>query len=66
MNEIFRDFEIQSDYLITARRPDLLLIKRKRRICILVDLAVTVDHRVDIRQKDKIDEYLDLVKEVKN
>ena len=44
------DFEIQTDHLIAARRPDLIIIRKKRkekkRTCRIEDLAVPADHRV--------------------
>ena len=33
---------------------------------ILVDSAILVDHRVEIKESKKIDEYLDLAREPKN
>ena len=41
------DFEIQSDYLIPARRPDLVIINDYH--C-RVDFAVPVDHKVKIKE----------------
>ena len=37
---ILWDLEIQTDYLIPARRPDLVLINKKKRTCWIVDFAV--------------------------
>ena len=45
-----------------ARRPDLVLINKKKRTCHLVDFAVPVDHRVKVKESKKINKYLDLVR----
>ena len=47
------DLEIQTDYLIPARRADLVLINKKKRICYLVDLAIPVDCWVRIKKSKK-------------
>ena len=39
-------FEMQMDQLISARRSDMVLIKKKKRICYLEDFAIPADHRV--------------------
>ena len=45
------NFDMQTDYLISARRPDLIIIKtkkeekkKKRKICKIVDFAVPANH----------------------
>ena len=45
-HKLFWDFEIQTDHLITTRRPDLIIIneKKKERIYRIVDFAVQADH----------------------
>ena len=66
-HKILRDFKIQSDHLIPARKPELVIIKgkrkrkeKKKRTCCLVDFAVSADHKVKIKESKKRDEYLDL------
>ena len=65
-HEIFLDFEIQIDYPISARRPSLVLIKKKgkkkKRICHLVDFVLPEDHKVKIKESKIIDKYLDLAR----
>ena len=63
---ILRDFEIQTDHLISARRPGRVLINKKKRICNLVDFSVPMDHRVKIKEREKIDQYLYIVRELKS
>ena len=47
MHKLLWDFNIQTDHLIPARRPDPIKInkKKKKKICKIVDFAVPVDHR---------------------
>ena len=57
-------FEIQTDQLIHARRPDLVVINKKNRTCQQIDFAVPEDHRVKLKENGKIDKYLDLGREL--
>ena len=58
-------FNIQTDQLILARRPDLIIVNRKKRICKIVDFAVPADHRINLKESEKKDKYLDLARELK-
>ena len=60
------DFDIHTDHLISARRPDLIVIyKNKKRTCKIVDFAVPADHRIKLKECEKKDKYLDLARELK-
>ena len=59
------DFEIQTDNLISARRPYLIIIYKKERTCRMVDFVVPADHRVELKECEKRDKYLDLARELK-
>ena len=48
-HNILWDFEIKTDHLIPARRPYLVLINKKKRICQLVDFAIPANHRVKMK-----------------
>ena len=49
------DFNIQTDHLISAKRPDLIIINnnKKKRTCKNVDFAVLADHRVKLKESEK-------------
>ncbi len=64
-HKLLWDFDIQTDHLISARRPDLIIINKKKRICKIVDFAVPADHRVKLKESEKKDKYLDLARELK-
>ena len=59
------DFDIHTDYLISARRLDLIIIKKKKRICKIVDFAVPADHSIKLKECKKKNKYLDLARELK-
>ena len=59
------DLNIQTNHLIPARRPDLIIVNEKKRICKIVDFAVLADHRINRKECEKKDMYLDLARELK-
>ena len=59
------DFDIQTDHLISARRPDLIIINnKKKKICKIVDFVVPADHRIKLKECEKRDKYLDRAREL--
>ena len=65
-HKLLRDFDIHTDHLISARRPDLIIInKKKRETCKIVDFAIPADHRIKLKECEKKDKYLDLARELK-
>ena len=65
-HKLLWDFDIQTDHLILARIPDLIIINKNLRICKIVDLAVPADHRLKLKEFEKKDKYIDLARELKN
>ena len=59
------DFNIPTDLLIPARRPDLIIINKKERICKIVNFADPVYHRINLKECEKRDKCLDLARELK-
>ena len=48
------DFDIHTDHLILARRPDLIITKKKKkRICKIVDFTVPADHRIKLKEYER-------------
>ena len=64
-HKLLWDFGIHPDHLISARRPDLIIINKKRRIYKIGDFAVPADHRIKLKECEKKDKYLDLARELK-
>ena len=67
LHKLLWDFNIQTDHLIPVRRPDLIIInkKKKKRICKIVDFVVPADYRINLKESEKKDKYLDLARELK-
>ena len=62
--KILWDFSIQTDHLIEARRPDLVVVDKKERSCKIIDFAVPGDSRIEEKERDKIENYQDLGREL--
>ena len=64
-HKLLWDFDIHMDHLILARRPDLIIINKKKRICKIVDFAVPADHRIKLKERENKDKYLDFARKLK-
>ena len=64
-HKLLWDFDIETDHLILARTPDLIIINKKREIWKIVDFVVPVDHGITLKECEKKDKYLDLARELK-
>ena len=67
-HKLLWDFDIHTDHLISARRPDLIIIKnkkKKKKIRKIVDFAVPADHKINLKECEKKDKYLDPARELK-
>ena len=64
MYKVIRDFEIQTDHLISTRRPDLVIVnkkkkkkkkkeKKEKRTCRIVNFAVPAYQRVKLKESEK-------------
>ena len=64
-HKVLWDFNIQTDHLIAARRPDLIIMNKKETTCKIVDIVVPADHRIKLKECEKTDKYLYLTRELK-
>ena len=67
-HKLLWDFDIRTDHLISVRRPDLIIInkkKKRKKICKIVDFTVPADYRIKLKECEKRDKYLDLARELK-
>ena len=60
-HKILWDFRIQTDHLISTRRPDLVIIKNKPK---KKKTAIPVDHRVKLKENEKRGKCRDLAWEL--
>ena len=58
------DFSFQTDHVIEAWGTDLVLVDKKERICKIIDFAAPGDSRIEEKEKDKIEKYQDLGREL--
>ena len=64
-HKILWNFEILTDHLTPAKRPDLMIINKKKTTYRKENFAVSADHRVKMKENEKRDKYLDLAWELK-
>ena len=58
--KVLWDINVQCDNVIEARRPDIILIDKKERKVIIIDIAVPADVRVGEKEREKMEKYQDL------
>ena len=63
-HKLIWDFDIQTDHLISAWKPDHIIINKKI-IFKIIDFAVPAVHRIKLKECEKRDKYLNLVRELK-
>ena len=59
------DINIQCDNVIEARRPDLILVDKKAKSCVITDVAIPGDCRIREKEIEKIEKYQNLKRELK-
>ena len=62
-HKLLWDFDMQTDHLILAWWPGLIIISNKKEN--LKNCAVPADHRVKLKENVKKNKYLDLASELK-
>ena len=63
-HKLLWDFDIHTDHLISARRPDLIIINKKKRLAKLSTLLSRLTP-IKLKECEKKDNYLDLARELK-
>ena len=58
------DFDLKTDRVISARRPDLLIVDKESREATIIDVAVPGDSRVASKETEKQTKYRDLAIEL--
>ena len=59
------DINIQCDNVIEARRLDLILVDKKAKSCVIIDVAIPGDCRIHEKEIEKIEKYQNLKRELK-
>ena len=63
--KVLWDINIQCDNLIETRLPGLIVIDKKEQKGIIIDIAVPADVRVEEKEKEKVEKYQDLKREIR-
>ena len=64
--KILWDFiTIQTDYVIEARRPDMIVVEKRNKCCKIIDFAITYDSRIEEKEVEKVVKYKDLARELR-
>ena len=58
------DNDNNNNNMIEARRPDIVEIDKKERVCIIVDITVPADRRVEEKKQEKVEKFQDLKREI--
>ena len=62
--KVLWDINIQYDNVIEARRPDIILIDKKEQKGIITDIAVPADVRVGVKERERLEKYQGLKREI--
>ena len=58
------DFKIQTDQRIDHNKPDIVVFEKQSRSCTIIDIACPFDTRVNSKEREKVENYQDLKREV--
>ena len=59
------DINIQCDNVAEARRPDLILLDKKAKSCVIIGVAIPGDCRIREKEVEKIEKYQNLKRQLK-
>ena len=63
--KILWDFNIQTDHVIQVRRPDIVVKDKELDHTWIIDIAVPGDARVEDKEKEKVEKYQNLARELR-
>ena len=63
--KVLWNIDVQCDNVMGARRPDKILIDKKERKGLIIDIAVPTDVRVREKEREKMRKYQDLKREIR-
>ena len=62
--KVLWNFNIQVDKFIKARWPGIILVGKKKKECVIIDITVPGDIRTQMKKDEKIEKYEDLRREI--
>ena len=63
--KILWDVMVQCDGEIRARKPDITAVNKNERSCVIIDIALPEDIKVSKKEREKIERYQELKREIK-
>ena len=60
LNKLLWDFKIQTDNKVEHNKPDIVVLDKTERKCLIIDVACPFDIRVKGKEKDEIENYQEL------
>ena len=63
--KILWDVVIQCNREIKARKPDIVVVNKNERSCSIINIAIPGDIRISEKEKEKIERYKELKREIK-
>ena len=64
-NKLLSDVKIQTDNKIEPNKPDIVVVDKTERNFLIIDVACPFDIRVKDKEKEEIENYQDLTRELK-
>ena len=58
--KILWDVSIQVDRQIEHRRPDIVVLEKNTKKCLIIDVACPVDNNLILKRNEKLDNYSEL------
>ena len=55
---------IQCDRMVEYQKPDIVVIEKKERRCLVIDVAVPGDSRIEDKENEKVEKYQELKQEI--
>ena len=62
--KILWDLMIQCDRMVEYQKPDIVVIEKKERRCLVIDVAVPGDSRIEDKENEKVEKYQELKQEI--
>ena len=62
--KLISDINMQCDNVIVERRPDIVIVNKMEKTAIIIDVAVPWDKRIIDKEKEKIEKYQNIKREI--
>ena len=63
--KVLWDFMLQYGHHIECRKPDIAVVEKEERKCLIIDIVIPDYNNVGVKEKEKIQNYDDLKREIK-